>query len=213
VPEVTPGVISVGERLAAFRRASGDRQDDIVEAARWNGIPWTKSVLTNIEAGRREVSLGECLVLPLIYGRSLADLLCPDDTPTQLIPGVAVRRPTLEKLLGDEVISSNYVKTALQKGRLIINPQPVPVTELHRRVARHLSMNPQDVAAIAAELYGRPLLAERDARVAELLATEGEEDVRSDRMRGLRGRVTRQLIEELRPSGGLDDETDSRSKS
>lgn len=89
-----PLVAIVGERLKAFRAAKGLRQADIAAAAEKWGLPWARSSIAALEAGTRNLSLEEALLLPFV----IADLggwdepLVPPDsvisvTPSRILEG------------------------------------------------------------------------------------------------------------------------------
>jgi transcriptional regulator with XRE-family HTH domain len=78
----------VGERLKAFRAVKGLRQADIAGAAEKWGLPWARSSIAALEAGTRNLSLEEALLLPLV----IADLggwdepLLPPDSVIEITP-------------------------------------------------------------------------------------------------------------------------------
>lgn len=83
----------IGERLRRAREARGLRQDDIAAAARRWGLRWSRSAVAAIEAGQRDLTLHEFLLLPWIAANqapeavmrgddqsiSLADLMMPPE--------------------------------------------------------------------------------------------------------------------------------------
>ncbi|MFK0151160.1 helix-turn-helix domain-containing protein [Streptomyces sp. NPDC090493] len=64
-----PLSVIVGERLRKFRESRGLRQEDVADAARSYGFTWGRSSVAALEAGNRELSLGELLLLPTIVRR------------------------------------------------------------------------------------------------------------------------------------------------
>lgn len=56
----------VGEGLRKFRESRGLRQEDIANAARDYGFTWGRSSVAALEAGNRELSIGELLLIPAI---------------------------------------------------------------------------------------------------------------------------------------------------
>ncbi|MER7963573.1 helix-turn-helix domain-containing protein [Streptomyces ardesiacus] len=56
----------VGERLREFREAKGLRQADIAAAAAQGGLAWSRSSIAALEAGSRNLSIEELLVLPYV---------------------------------------------------------------------------------------------------------------------------------------------------
>lgn len=56
----------IGERLRLFRDAQGLRQEDVAEAAREYGFGWGRSSVASLEAGTRDLSVAELLMLPSV---------------------------------------------------------------------------------------------------------------------------------------------------
>lgn len=56
----------VGERLKAFREDKGLRQADLAAAASKWGLPWARSSIAALEAGTRNLSVEELLLLPCV---------------------------------------------------------------------------------------------------------------------------------------------------
>jgi transcriptional regulator with XRE-family HTH domain len=84
----------VGRELRILREAGGIRQDQLAAEARRLGLTWTKATVAAIELGRRQLSLGEFWLLPLILGRVGAgwgydhsDLIPDDDRPVLVAGG------------------------------------------------------------------------------------------------------------------------------
>ncbi len=69
----------VGERMRAVREERGWRQDEVAARARDFGLRWTRATVASVETGRREVTIGELLLLPdlLRYAVELPDLVPP----------------------------------------------------------------------------------------------------------------------------------------
>ena len=61
----TPGQV-VGARLREVREERRLRQSDVVVSARRLGLRWTPATVAALETGRRELSVGELLLLPMI---------------------------------------------------------------------------------------------------------------------------------------------------
>lgn len=203
----------MGERLAEARRRKGWRQEDVVAEARDWGIPWTRAVVANIEGGRRELSAGEIVLLPLIYEIDLPDLLCPDGDILELLPAVHVDCANWKRLLAAVTgfgSKKDSHMTSQVGNRLIIDPLPGQITESELRVARELNVMPGFVADAAQVLYGHGVTEERDRLVREALAASGEQDPPAERLQALRGHAMRRVVEQVRESNfaGLPDETE-----
>lgn len=59
----------VGERVRQFREARGVRQEDVADEARKYGFPWGRSSVAALEAGNRDLSFAELLILPSLLKR------------------------------------------------------------------------------------------------------------------------------------------------
>lgn len=84
----------IGRELKTLREAGGLRQEQLAAEARRFGLPWTRATVAAIELGRRQLSLGELLLLPELLGRAgagwgydVSDLI-PDDERPVLVAGV-----------------------------------------------------------------------------------------------------------------------------
>jgi transcriptional regulator with XRE-family HTH domain len=76
-----PLVAIVGERLKAFREEKGLRQADVAAAASKWGLPWARSSIAALEAGTRNLSVEEMLLLPFVIselGGWSSPLIPPD---------------------------------------------------------------------------------------------------------------------------------------
>jgi transcriptional regulator with XRE-family HTH domain len=58
-----------GEQLRKFRESRGLRQEDIADMARKFGFTWGRSSVASLEAGNRDLSLEELLLLPTLFRR------------------------------------------------------------------------------------------------------------------------------------------------
>ena len=107
--EATPKRLGValGERLRELREKLGLPQDDVASWARRTGLRWTRTTVTAIETGRRDVALEEFLLLPYVLSHgeanssgtlTLADLL-PDEGLVALTPGFQMRAKALRSLV------------------------------------------------------------------------------------------------------------------
>ncbi|WP_420034665.1 helix-turn-helix domain-containing protein [Streptomyces sp. cg28] len=56
----------VGESLRKFREDRGVRQEDLADEARKYGFTWGRSSVAALEAGNRDLSIGELLIIPSI---------------------------------------------------------------------------------------------------------------------------------------------------
>lgn len=93
--EVVSISAAVGKRVASLRSEAGLNQDDLARAARDCGLSWNRSAIAGLETGRRQLTLGEALLLPFMLVRAgieveLAELI---DGPS---PWFEVAPPTRE---------------------------------------------------------------------------------------------------------------------
>ncbi|MFD4557574.1 helix-turn-helix domain-containing protein [Streptomyces sp. NPDC058469] len=58
--------VVIGEGLRKFRESRGLRQEDIANAAREYGFNWGRSSVAGLEAGNRDLSMSELLMIPSI---------------------------------------------------------------------------------------------------------------------------------------------------
>jgi transcriptional regulator with XRE-family HTH domain len=65
-----PFLVVMGARIRALREQHGKRQDDLAATARHVGLRWSRATIATIEAGRRQLSVGEFLLLPYVLGQS-----------------------------------------------------------------------------------------------------------------------------------------------
>jgi hypothetical protein len=169
-------------------------------AAQMFGLKWGQSTVAAIEAGRRGVSVGELALLPSILKQAgitdtwirVTELIPPTrDAWALLVPGVELPLATIRALFGTEAEREAAPRNTVLRppvGALTLTGQLPVLTAADRKVARALKVPPEAVSQAALSAWGQPLHIERDARVNDLAASAQK-----------RGRVTRQLIAELKP--------------
>lgn len=182
------------------------------QASDWLGLGWDRSTVTRIELGQRQVTAAELMVLPVLYNRSIAELLPTE--PCQLTQDVradpAVLRTALtrgargydlQRIRGAIPAARANLRGSAQKaearfpgvpGMVIIAGASRVKDQIVVKSAQRLGADPWDVAVAAQLTWERDLTAERDARVGKK-----SESMRATQAR--RGHVTRALLEELRP--------------
>lgn len=65
--------ILLGERVRSYRVQHGWRQEDLAQLARSYGLEtWRRSTVATVEAGRREMSIAELVLLAKLFNRPLA---------------------------------------------------------------------------------------------------------------------------------------------
>jgi len=201
----------------AIRRArerSGQRQEDVAAQARMWGLSWTPATVAAIETGRRHVSAVELLLLPFALRTggtrpiALPDLLA-DLGDVQLTPESATRGEALALLArGDSTgaqVQCRWDAPAIsfplrnpaefeiyyKRSGLTAKEAQEAVHEGYGEAERHagyrFGVNGFAVALAARMLWGRSLTTERDARADPHASPQA------------RGRITRQLFDELAP--------------
>lgn len=72
----------VGERLRSFRESRGIRQEDLADEARKYGFTWGRSSVAALEAGNRDLSINELLLIPSMVKKlgGWNEPLIPPDT-------------------------------------------------------------------------------------------------------------------------------------
>jgi transcriptional regulator with XRE-family HTH domain len=227
---------AVGGRLRECREQRGHRQDDVAALARIAGLPWSRSTIATIEAGRRELSLSEIAALLIVLDMNLPDLFAGLGG-LQIAPGAAIDADDLlAGLVGPSPSWRNTAKWTPQRSPLaaraggaaikvgvrklktrarvwpkaplqsIFDAEDAAAGETEQKAARRLGVPPIDVSLLAFRLWGRSLTEERDRRV-EATATP---NAAARTVQALRGHVTRGLLEELR--GGLPKRGSRRGK-
>lgn len=214
----------VGERLRSLREDRGARQEDVADAVRLAGLEWTRSTVAAIEAGRREVSLEELLLLSLAYRLPLS-FFFEGDGRVDLTPGATATRSVIRaKLNGDtqrwgpddwDVPSDRVWPEFLAlltnwhsryawawpdmpegTGGMLAAAEAARAGEAEHTVAKRFGVAPVGVSMAAFGRWGRGFTAERDRRVAD----EAAPDASARSLQALRGHVSRALIDELAPT-------------
>lgn len=217
-PAALPFAVALGHRLRRVREDTGHTAADVAAMSRHFGLGWDRSTVARIELGRRQVTGAELLVLPLLYDRSLADLLPTEAarlgadvtaTPEALravLTKVPARQgwnlPGVDRLAADvaAALTPEWAQRVDELARrLVPGADALEVGEAAAdglddataKAARRLGVPALRVAVAARRLWGRSLAAERDARVGPV----GNARTRQAR----RGHVTRALLAELEP--------------
>lgn len=137
-------------------------------------------------------------VLSIYASMSTDDLVgvnAPFPTPEQIEAFEKVRRamewsaPIRERLRRLMLVTED--RPVSDERKLIARQREIGITD--ERVARRIGEHPLIVVNLAHALWGRTLAEERDRLVAERTDAGGD----PARLRALRGRVTRQLVEQL----------------
>lgn len=109
----------IGGQLRALRDRHGLRQDDLAARARQLGLRWDRSTVAGIENGRREVSLGEFVLLPYILSRAVG-------VPVEL-PQLLTTEQAWVRVGPDAVVSTEAVGAALHGAADAVKPKELDV--------------------------------------------------------------------------------------
>lgn len=216
--------LAIGENARRLREAAGARQDDVARASRIYGASWTRSKIAALERGDKAVDVGGLLILAAALGSvgnevvRLSDLLAGVGY-VSLTPTFSVTRAAVARALDGEPV--NFLVGDVQGGRAMATEAiSSAMSRLHRiselgaghlrssetegltgsigeaeqRAGRALGLADWEVGYLAAGLWGETLTQRRDEMVKETVRA----DATPASTRALRGRATRQLVDELR---------------
>lgn len=177
----------VGKWLKRFRDLHELRQDDIARAARHVGLPWTRSVVVALEAGRRYLTIDELVRLPLLGSHLGAPL---EAVHLEANGSFVQLEPMLSKVLKIETMVPVPAEPVAR-----LAAYRAAGGDLEQKVARRFRLDPFLVAQIAFSAWGRSLTDERDRRITEQRPLGTPQRA----LQALRGHVTRALLRELAP--------------
>ena len=192
-PRTVRRVIAENARRLRGRRS----QDEIAANCRTVGLGWSRQVITSIEAEERHLELDELILFAWALADEDEDGLVVGGAVSDLLAGkgrVRVGERTAPLPLLRRLLSSPADLGA--PGRLSRSPRrsTADVQLAERRAAEKLGVEPSAIARAAYVLWGRSLSEERDAVVAQRVGADVDLRVR----RALRGRVTRELVEQIK---------------
>jgi len=186
----------IGSELKRLREQAGVRQEVVALVAQRLDLDWGQPTVSAIEAGRRDLSVSELVLLPSILRAAglsttalqLRDLIPNTNEPLRLAGATcAMARALLRPRAAAEDKGKPPATLAPAAGR-------AGTSEADRKAARKLHTEPAAIVTAAQKLWGRGLADERDARIGDALTTLSPRS-----LQGLRGRVTLALVRELRP--------------
>ena len=188
----------VGTNLERIRIQESWSKDDVAARGWRVGLPWSRSTVAALEAGRRAIELGEVVLLAVALDTTVAGLLAgkglahvgdgskiPLSDIRQILTGDA-RRP---RKADPHVKARIYVSRHQAYERVMLSAGG----EAEQKAARKLGVTPQVIAEAAYDLWRRSLTEERNVRV-EAKAADPETARKSQ---ALRGHVTRMLVREI----------------
>jgi transcriptional regulator with XRE-family HTH domain len=216
--ETTPNVAKVvGQNVQRRRLGLGMRQDELAARLRDGfGLQWTRATVAAVETGRRQVRLDEVPTVCAAFLCTPADLFVGDG-PVALADGVKAQLPAVRKLMAGEQdmalvdlgwkpprMSREDANRLRQRFGVLARLADGTVTigrvlkakqgEAEQKAARKLGVDAEMVTVAALGLWKRSLTEHRDAIVAETAPA----DASPRTLQAMRGRVTRELVEELR---------------
>lgn len=185
----------VGTNIRALRTQRGLTQAEVAARVNVSGCAgWVASTVAKVELGERQLRLDELGCLAAALGVPYRRLL----RYTWLEEAA---RSRTDWSADDGVAAAAHERRAAQ------------VRDYDRRMARRLGVTPDVLADTAAELFGRPLIDERDARLDERLGGleaewSGNPPTPETQSRAL-GHVTRELLAEMRADPASADSTNT----
>jgi transcriptional regulator with XRE-family HTH domain len=78
---------AIRTQLRLARMHLGKRQEDVAEAMREMGFPWRRLTVTEVESGKRHVSLDELTALAVIFDQSVISFLVPATARIMVLEG------------------------------------------------------------------------------------------------------------------------------
>jgi len=209
--EAKPLKDALRSRIRDFRHELGWSQEEFALWVRAQGLDWNRGTVKSVENGTREVPLAEFFPLVALLPMSLEELF-PADWVLELagsrkVQGGAGLRALLESSQDASVTPATIrARVAIPKATIPLSGTAgavssasgtLTITKLaDQKAAASLRTTAAEVQKLALRAWGRDLTDEREARVAEKL---GEQELSSRSLQAFRGRVTRELLAELRP--------------
>jgi transcriptional regulator with XRE-family HTH domain len=212
-PIPIPLTEAVRLRLRALRKEREWTREDVAALARSHGLEWTHDTVKNVEAGSREVSTEELLVVLLMFGGMSAEEYFGEGSPSlALSASLAVEPAALAQIIAgtfrqDALVTPRTVAayasipsvaTMTFTGQTVVVKTTIPLAD--QKAACVLCVSVDELQAAATRSWGHSLAAERDQRLEERL---GERQVSPRSRQALRGHITRELLAELRQAGVL----------
>lgn len=200
----------VGRNVRRLRLERNWSQDLLARECRRWGLEWTQATLSLFESGRRQIELGELILIGFIFGDAGFASLIEGSGRANLAGGTTGDLNAIRRMVsgldyspdGFESARIDRESKALVEAvaalrdeyrRLWPGARPKQLVEAERaasgtaeiKAAYRLGIRPQVLSVAAYGLWGRSLTAERDARVGP------------DANHASRGHVSRQLIAEI----------------
>lgn len=181
----------LGAGARSIRLEAGANLEQVSQAARRAGLPWSTGRVSDMEGGRVELKLETLISLALALGEvrgkpvTLAELLA-HPTPV-MVNGREIA--SLSGAVGGEAVT---VSEGQREHDRVNRPDPIETAGLaEKRAAKSVGVPLADLVTAAHELWGHHLTAERDRRAG------ADADVAT------RGRITRELTDQIRKHLGV----------
>ena len=206
---------------ASVRRQREERelsQDQLARRCRQAGLSWSRSTLTDVEAGKKDLKFAEALVLAHVLECPVAELLEGEAVWVQVTPGFGGSSSGLRTLVrgGEDFRGRDTTLDQLAPRRLLRSLTPeeqarlsrlapslsedlieetlaAPRGEAEQKAARRLGVTPAEVALVSYYLWTRSLTEERERLLQEM----EEADAPRRSLRGFRAHLTRRLVADL----------------
>src|SRR5207249_4883529 len=166
---------AIGEGIRELREPTGLRQEDVASRARGRfGLQWTQATVASIETGKRQLTVEELILLPLLMTCELGDLLPKVDPRAEdewiaLTPQTDVRARVVRYVLNGMAREASRLDIKSPEERGLSKSIPTFLTkeaELRLRqlrneaasdtaikAARRLRISPLEIAEAARRLW------------------------------------------------------------
>jgi transcriptional regulator with XRE-family HTH domain len=198
---------AIGQRLQALREQRRITRAAMATAAQSYGLAWTRSTIGSIESGRKVLTYAElAVVLTLVLQKADPDRDLSKGSRVYSFGDVIPKGDDLVKVSNRLSLPIGIVRdillntdaqpqppVAVIKQKLVGEPDRDAVeasADAEIKAASALKVTPEDVVRAAHDQWKCSLSAERDRRLVKLGRPLTQ---------GTRGRMTRQLLAELRP--------------
>lgn len=226
-PMATNLARALGRGIKAAREAKHLTQEQLAARLRDLGLDWSRATVASVETGRRDdVGITEIVIVAFALGTSPAELIPSNTPPIVLAAGLLEVSPNgLRRMLSGTSVGlgrngfqaprvAQRLQQVTEEWREITRLWPALARrpaedgmttigaisrdqhgEAEQHAARRLGRSPLEIAVAAHRAWGRGFRDERERRLDQR-ARKGSSRAS---LSALRGRVTRELLEELRP--------------
>lgn len=202
--KATPLREALRNRLREIRLELGLTQEEFARWVSHQGLTWNRHTVKNIEEGTRDISLSE--FFPLVYLLPVQfEELFPEDMVLELDGGRHVRGGAELRALLEPQQDATVTPKTVRLGVAAEEDRALPITPVlgseeptlaDGKAAQALQTSVALVRGASQRLWGRDLASERDHRVQAKLESR---EVSARSLQALRGHVTRELLNELKP--------------